>query len=349
MGEVYSHICFYERQRIEKLKRAGKSINAISKLLGRSYSTVYYELHRKRAYEKVDMLDYDDYVYRALYAQNDYVYKQSAKGVELKIGSDMALYNYIYTHLKAGYSAGSIIYMLKKERDKFSVCIKSVNTIYSYIKLGLFEGITLDDLCYRRKRKKHKVVRLPNKMFIKGRHISERKDISDRLEFGHWEMDLVIGKSTNRKCLLVLTERKTRYEIVFCLNAPCSSEVVRSLNYLERRYGKAFYKMFLSITTDNGSEFSDCEKIEKALFRKGKRTEHYYCNSYASYERGSNENNNKLIRRLYPKGTDFDSVLNRNVAFEIAEFLNNYPRKLFNGDTAKDRFLRELETLKILC
>ncbi len=82
-----------------------------------------------------------------------------------------------------------------------------------------------------------------------------------------------------------------------------------ALNRLEHRFGKRFAAIFKSITFDNGSEFMDCAGIEKSVYGKdNKRTKVYYCHPYSAYERGTNENINKMIRRFLPKGTDFRKV-----------------------------------------
>ena len=84
--------------------------------------------------------------------------------------------------------------------------------------------------------------------------------------------------------------------------------MVKALNTLERKYGALFYKVFRSITVDNGPEFADCAGMEKACRRKGARTTVYYCHPYSSWERGSNERQNGMIRRKHPKGTDFATI-----------------------------------------
>ena len=123
--------------------------------------------------------------------------------------------------------------------------------------------------------------------------------MDDRNDFGNWEMDCVVGKQRSKKCMLVFTERKTRYEIIEVLKFHTVEEVVKALNRLEKRYGSRFYTIFQTITVDNGAEFADFEKMEKALYRKGNRTRIYYCHPYVPSERGSNENGNKLILQGY--------------------------------------------------
>ena len=95
---------------------------------------------------------------------------------------------------------------------------------------------------------------------------------------------------------------------------------------------------------DNGVEFSDAEGLEKSRRNKKKRTKVYYCHPYSSCERGSNENANRLIRRHIPKGVNFDKKSKTEIK-EIETWINNYPRKIFEYDTAENQFINEMEKL----
>ena len=123
---------------------------------------------------------------------------------------------------------------------------------------------------------------------------------------------------------------------------------MRALNRLEKIYGSTFYKLFKSITVDNGVEFSDCEGMEKALYRVGKRTTIYYCHPYCSHERGSNEVNNKLIRRRFPKGADFDKIVNKKAVKRAEAWMNDIPRKLLGWKTANEVFRECMEANGLL-
>lgn len=107
-------------------------------------------------------------------------------------------------------------------------------------------------------------------------------------------MDTVKGKrGKSKNSLLVLTERKTRDEIVMKLPEHTAAAVVNALDVIERKWGDMFKQVFKTITMDNGSEFADCEGIERSALGAGSRTKTYYCHPYSSYERGSNEVTNK--------------------------------------------------------
>lgn len=171
-----------------------------------------------------------------------------------------------------------------------------------------------------------------------GESIENRpKEINDRETFGHWEMDCVEGKKKTKKTLLVLTERKSRKEIIIPMKDQTSRSVVAALDRLERKYGAAFYKIFQTITVDNGSEFADCQGIEKSCRRKGNRTKVYYCHPYSSYERGTNENLNKMIRRWFPKGTDFRQITAKAIQW-VEDWINNYPREIHGFRSANSVF-----------
>ena len=105
-------------------------------------------------------------------------------------------------------------------------------------------------------------------MNLKGRSIEERpKGIEGRAEAGHGEMDLVVGKG--RACLLVMTERMKREEILVKLPSKGQASVKEALDRLERKHGKRFAERFKSITMDNGPELLDSEAIEGSCIRPG--------------------------------------------------------------------------------
>ena len=157
------------------------------------------------------------------------------------------------------------------------------------------------------------------------------EEIRQRTEYGHWEMDLIVGKAGTRAVLLTLTERKTRQELIFKLPNRKATTIRGVFDRLERQTPH-FREKFRSITTDNGPEFLEYELLRKSTCHKGNRFEVYYCHSYAAWEKGSNENHNRMIRRFFPKGTDFTKVTKKQVA-AIQEWMNNYPRKILNWET----------------
>lgn len=144
---------------------------------------------------------------------------------------------------------------------------------------------------------------------------------------------------------LVLTERKTRYELVVRMPNRKTVTVVKVLNRIERRYGKNFRKVFKTITVDNGSEFSDFRELERSIY-DGRRTQVYYCHPYTSCKRGSNERINRDIRRLCPKGTDLGKYTNDEVQ-AVEDWVNAYPRAILDYATAVACFAEELAKIAI--
>lgn len=115
------------------------------------------------------------------------------------------------------------------------------------------------------------------------------------------------------------------------MNDKTAASVIKALNALEKQLGsELFAQVFQTITVDNGSEFSDYEGIEKSLIHKGhKRTKVYFCHPYSAYERGSNENQNRMVRRHYPKGYDFTNTTPAEIR-KLEKWINDYPREMFN-------------------
>ena len=219
----------------------------------------------------------------------------------------------------------------------------SEKTIDNYIDKGIFYGISRESLPEHgeRKRKYDKVERKKAARAPQGESIEERpQEINDRQTFGHWEGDCVCGKKRTKETLFVLSERLTRNEIIIKMPDQTAASVVAALNKLERRFGKKFSQIFKSITFDNGSEFMDCAGIEKSVYGKDrKRTKVYYCHPYSAYERGTNENINKMIRRFLPKGTDFRKVTAAYIQ-RVETWINNYPREILGFETSGSLFER---------
>jgi len=235
-----------------------------------------------------------------------------------------------------------VIAELIKKDERFEMSL-SYKTIYNYIDMGVLM-LEREDLVYGNYRDNNKSKRKEStktKQHKKGRTIRDRPKAADnRSEIGHFEMDLVEGKKgCNDPYLLVLTERKTRIEIIEKIPDKTQDSVVKGLDRIERRMGVVkFRETFKSITTDNGREFYDYERIEESFTKSStKRTEIYYCDAYSSWQRGSNENANRFIRRFLPKGESFKGIT-RNFVKDIQEFINTYPRKMFDFMTSRELF-----------
>ena len=330
---MYNYITEAERYQIEILLQQNYSIRHIAECLGHKYHTIRYEII-KGTVKQLDTHLAEHWVYKADYAQMMSVKNMSNRGRSLKIGNDHRLAAYIEDMIgNRRYSPAALLSYAKNEGLQFdtSICER---TIYNYIDMGLFLNISFSDLPYKkgkgRKKETESRVSLNNRS---GRSIEKRDpDIMQRKSYGHWEMDTVVGgQGKGKTCLLVLSERMTREEIIVKMKDRTSASVVRALNMLERKTGsRLFREKFKTITVDNGVEFLNSEGIEKSRYTKGSRTTLFYCHPYSSWERGTNENINRMIRRFFPKGIDFDTVSKKQVQ-RVEDWINNYPRKILGG------------------
>lgn len=212
-----------------------------------------------------------------------------------------------------------------------SICYK---TLYNYIHAGLFLNISEKDLLHYRKSKKEFVRVAKNNVVCTS--IEERPAaVKERDCFGHWEMDTVVSGHSGTGCLLVLSERKTRLEIIRKIKNKTQLEVKRALDALEQSFPAcAFSEHFKTVTVDNGTEFLNSAAIEYSS-SGNKRTDLYYCHPYASWERGTNENINKMIRRWIPKGADISQWTDADIRY-IEHWCNSFSRKIFGYRSAYD-------------
>jgi len=158
------------------------------------------------------------------------------------------------------------------------------------------------------------------------------KHIDLREEIGHWEGDLIIGKG-HKSALGTIVERKSRYTIIIKLEGKNANEVAKMFSLKLNQLNPIFKK---SMTYDNGIEMARHEIITKKTGMKI-----YFAHPYSSWERGTNENTNGLIRRNLPKGTDFN-IIDKKRIVEIQEKLNNRPRKIIGFKTPKEIMESEL-------
>ena len=341
----FHHLTHDDRIKIEALLKEKHTPEEIANNIGCHISTIYRELKRGR-YEHRNSDWTTEERYSPDIADEKYRENLAAKGPGLKIGNDLALAEYIEDKIiNEKYSPGAVLGEIKRKGIAFSVTI-SKPTLYNYIDKGIFLHLTNKDLPVKKdEKKKYNKVRRARAQ--KGDSIEKRpEEINTRETFGHWEMDTVLGlRGKTKKSLLVLTERKTRKEIIMELKKHTAAEVVKALNRLERKWGKLFYKVFQTITVDNGSEFADFEGLEKAARRKGSRLKLYYCHPYSSWERGSNENLNRMIRRQFPKGTNFAKVTSYTVR-QVESWMNSFPRKILGYKTADMAFKECLSAMQ---
>lgn len=333
----YTHLKEWERYKIEALLAGKKRPDEIAHILKRSRSTIYSEIARGTRIRLGYQLE-EKREYRANVAQKDYIDKGRNKERGLKIGCDRKLEQHIRNKiLNEEYSPDAVIGDIKIKGLKFEgmICTK---TLYNYIDAGIFSGISNENLWEKRKRKKgkYKSVRWISLNNRTGKSIEQRPaTANDRSEYGHWEGDCVKGPKKGRTTsLLTLTERKSLEQIIIKIERSSQEEIKKALDHLESSYGAQFKLKFKSITFDNGVEFLDWRSLElSSLLPKKKRTTLYFAHAYSAWERGSNENQNRMIRRFIPKGTDIHEISDKEIE-AIESWMNNYPRKRLGYKTA---------------
>lgn len=325
------HLTLVERAKIEVYLKEKKTKAYIAEKIGVSERTIYREIKRGTIILKnSDLSDRKEYCYDV--GQRKYEEKQHNKIGYLKIGKNYELAEFIEKKIveerMSPYAA------LENAKEVVKEVNISLRTLYNYINGNIFLKLKRSTLIYQKKKKKS--VKREWKRVSKngGESIEKRADaINLRQELGHYEMDTVVSGKGFKTCLLVLTERVSRKEIIIKIKDKSSASVIEAIKGLRKIYKSKFRKMFKSITSDNGTEFSNAKALEDMGIR------YFYAHSYCSYERGSNENNNKLIRRFISKGVDIGKFSKKKIK-EIENFMNNYPRKMFGGLSANDVYKR---------
>lgn len=346
MGKLFKHLSQNDRIKMETMLNSGHKVVEVAEYLHVHRSTIYREIKRGEYTHRNS--DYTEETrYSSDLGQKNHDWNAQGKGRNIKIGNDRPLAEYIEGKIiEDKYSPEAALAAAAESGIEFTTSI-SVRTLYRYIDKGIFLKLTNKDLPVKGKRKKHNKRVKVQKRASAGESIENRPDeVKDREVFGHWEMDTVKGKQgVTKSCMLVLTERKTRDEIIVKLPDQKAASVVEAIDRLERKWGDMFTKVFRSITVDNGVEFSDYEGLERSTLHEGeKRTFAFYCHPYSSWERGTNENNNRLIRRHIPKGEDFDEKQDRDIEY-IENWINNYPRGIFGFKTSAQLFEEEIKKL----
>ena len=341
-GRMFSHLQWKDRLRIEKMLKEKKSKSEIARTLRVDYTTIMREIKRGLTVQRDTNL-VDREVYCAETAERKYQENLRAKGPDLKIGNDHELAEYIENKIAdEGYSPQAALYKIEEDNLSFSVTL-SKWTIYKYIDAGVFLRLINKSLPMGGKKKqKHDKVRPARAP--KGDSIEDRPEgIDKREEPFHWEMDSVVSakEGGSKKRFLTMTERTSRADLMFLMPDGTMASVVAVLDMLEKKLGgENFRRIFQTITVDNGSEFQDWEGMTRAVTEEGARTHIYYCHPYSAFERGSNENGNRMIRRKVPKGTDFTGITEADT-LRVQRWVNEYPRGILDGRCA-GRVLLEL-------
>lgn len=332
----HKHILKKDRYVIEQMLNAKQPKTAIIEVIGCTAKTLEREIKRG-TWERLSTTYEYESVYSWDVAQRTHEKQAKNKGRYAKINDAPKLRGFLEEQIKRHKYSPEAALLQAKEKG-FEVEI-SVKTLYNNIDNGDI-GISRKDLLRKDgwKQEKSKPRKATNN--LKGESIDNRpKEANDRSEYGHWEMDLIVSCKGGKGALLTLTERMNRQEIIIRLPDKTQRAVKRALDRLERRYGNKFKEKFKTITTDNGSEFLDFNSLERSCKSNKKRFKMYFAHPYSSWERGSNENANGIIRRFFPKGTDFSKLSIAEIQ-NVEDWMNDYPRRILGGISANTAVAR---------
>jgi IS30 family transposase len=342
------HFTYEQRVKMDTLIRVkwphGKKVNyaELGRLMDKARTTVRRECARGEVANK-DSQEIWFHTYSAEAGRLDANARGQDKGPRMKLTNRVAArFEELVTkeHLSP-YAAWAV---MSAERFERLPCVRS---FYYAVASGMLR-ITRKSLPYRRdgRKKAPKEGRRMAYTNRDGKSITERPpEAEGRGEYGHWEMDTVVGcAGGSSHCLLVMTERMTRRQIIVRLTGRTQKSVIRALDNIERRADNIFRHM-RSITCDNGCEFLDIPGIERsALAGGGLRAGLYFAHPYSAFERGANENANRIIRRFIPKGSDIGDYTPRQIQ-EIENWMNRLHRESLKGKTATEAEREELNKL----
>lgn len=335
----FEHLSKYERGQIAALHKEGKSIRYIAAQINRSPSTVSRELKRGTTTQmRSDLTTYECYFPETGQA----VYEKNRKncGRKGKLTAAKKFIEFAEQKIKEEkWSPDAVVGRCKNDPKWQGETIVCTKTLYNYIAQGKI-NVHNEDLSVKPRLKPRIKAKNHDNKRIMGKSIEQRpEEVNERQTFGHWEIDTVIGKKGEAPVILTLTERKSRYELLFILERKDSLSVKKALQEIKKIYGEHFNKIFKTITADNGSEFSELSEILKRY-----DSEAYFTHPYSSWERGTNERHNGLIRRFIPKGSSIKSIT-ASMVNEIQIWLNRLPRKTLNYESPEECYYKEVERI----
>lgn len=331
----YKRLTLKERIIIETLVSEKRSRSYISDKLNRSRSTITRELKKwiQKPHHKYDAQ------LAHWCAQDDL---QNKKYLD-KITAYPRLKIYVYKGLLNKWSPEQISGRIKVDYANDPVMRISYEAIYLHIyshRQARLNKKLIALLPYHKARRKSRKGAKKRKVRIKDAiSIDDRpKHIELRQEIGHWEGDLIIGVKPG-SCIGTVVERKTRYTYIVKLKDRKSKTVTKQFAKKLNRLGRRCRKTF---TYDNGMEMANHKWLTEKTGMKV-----YFAHPYSSWERGTNENTNGLIRRFFPKKTDFLQVTEEQLKM-VEHKLNNRPRKVLNYSTPAEMLLKEMNEINVM-
>ena len=340
----YNHYIFSKNKKIGITKFKKELANMIGTTLSNIYEIIKDGLITVKDYELRDRIEFN--AITAYEKRN----KKSVESNSSKRVSSKAFVNLVVKELRSEYNINSVDEIIndfklnrKNEIDGMETICTA--TFYNYVEQNKIDGFNKEELPMKTKRKR-KNEHKNGKTDPKGTSIEERPfKPEDRSEFGHWEGDTIVGSRIiqNSGAVLTLVERKTRFQLTIKMKDRKAKTVVKAIKKLKHKYPELKdYKIndiFKSITFDNGVEFSNWKEIEKYL-----KSKTYFAHPYASCERGSNENCNKLLRIFLPKGCNINEY-DEDYVMKANELINSKIRKILGYKSSLELFTTELDKL----
>ena len=332
----FKHLTKEKRAQIEILLRHGVPKVEIAREIGIARSTLYNELKRGT----VEQMDSEWKTYHAyFYDVGQRVYEEHRKNSRnsLKFVKAYAFLQYAEEQMLHQKLSPDAVCGRARLEEKFeeTVCTK---TLYHYIDQGLLTVKNIDLTLKTKRKTKRDRLRQERRQY--GMNIDQRPESANtRTEPGHWEIDTIVGKKDTHSVLLTLDERVTRKRHIVKIPSRTAAAVREGMEKVAAIYGDQFRNVFKSITSDNGSEFARLTEILPDIAV-------YYADPYSSYQRGTNEKQNSLVRRFFPKGRSFDNVPDEVIA-KVEAWINNLPRKIFNYHTSDEFFESVLSDIAI--
>ena len=310
----YTHITREERYQIYALKKAGHKQNEIAEVLERSESTISRELSRNCGRRG----------YRPKQAHSKSVERQSSNARTI----DDATWQFAQDRLLEQWSPEQI-------SGHAAISPETVyQRVYADKRAGglLWKNLRSQKLRKKRYGKAERRGTIPNRLSIDDRPAI----VETRSRIGDWEADTVIGRN-HRQAIVSIVERKTGFTLIRKVERKTAQAVSQAMIGLLKPYRKKVH----TITSDNGKEFAGHEDIAKKL-----NADFYFAHPYSSWERGTNENTNGLIRQYFPKNRDFTTITQQEIDTAM-ERLNNRPRKRLGYKTPSQVFFKSGVALHI--
>lgn len=347
---------------IEQLLRLNYKLKDIAFYVDSTSSTVSREIKNRRITGKGDFKECDKtnrfpyvcngcelktrcrkkkYYYNYIKAQKNYDYLLEKTRIGIDMSIDEIDYWNDYFKDKIKNKNQPITHLFNNIKDEFP---KSIQTFYNYIHKGYFSNVN-DEMLPRaysykpRKRKNEKqTIRFDN-VIRTGRTLKEMEEYIEKHPNANIvEMDTVIGKFEDKKCIMTLYFRNSKLMLMFLIDKYKTTSVSNVFKKLRKQLGtEVFTKLFEIILTDNGWEFSKPEDIEFNSITGEKEINVFYCEPYSSWQKGGIERNHEFIRYIIPKGITFDKLTNENI-IDMTNNINNVSRRSLEYKTPYELF-----------